>query len=443
MNRPRPEGSMSSPSPVSSVPVAPARPVLANTSALVLLRGSNLALRLGLLFLIARVVQPPEFGHLVLALSVVEVGKVLADFGMDTIAIRQYALAADRVMVGGFAGSFAWCRVVCAAAVQSGLIAWFLVTQPPATALVGVVLSFSVWTSLLQGFSLDWFQARLRVGRALWPVLAANLTGGALAALAVTRVAGLQAKELALPALELLVGAVLLLVLRGEAGWALGRPTSASTRALFRASVPVAATAILVMLYSRLDVLVMADRVPAADLGRYGIAVRLTEPFQIAAAVFGLSVFSRFVAWFKPMPDAGNAPPPGSLRAAVLRYVAGTLAYGVVCAGMLYALAPTALTRFLPAYISAVPVVRLLAGVLVFRSLNATMAGMVQAAGHFRALTLLASWSLASVFALMLFFVPRAGAEGAALALLLGEGAGTLILALGVTRIVTRVRVDE
>ena len=432
---------MSRPAAIARGPAV--RPVLANTAALVVLRGSNLAVRLGLLFLIARAVQPPEFGRLVLALSVAEVCKVVADFGMDTLAIREYALAADRAAVSVFAGSFAWCRVACAAVVQTGLITWFLVTQPPATALVGVALSFSVWTSLLQGFSLDWFQARLRAGHALWPVLAANLAGGALAALAVIRVPGLQAKALALPALELLVGAVLLLALRREEGWAFGRPTSESMRALFRASVPVAATAILVMLYSRLDVLVMADRLPAADLGRYGIAVRLTEPFQIAAAVFGLSVYSRFVPWFKPDPDAHDAPPAGSLRAAALRYVAGTLVYGVVVAMTLYAFAPSALTRFLPAYISAVPLVRLLAGVLVFRSLNATMAGMVQAAGHFRALTLLAVWSLVSVFALLLFFVSRDGAEGAALALLLGEGVGTLILMVGVARIVTKVRVDE
>ena len=418
--------------------VAAVRPVLANTSALVVLRGSNLALRLGLLFLIARAVQPPEFGHLVLALSVAEVGKVLADFGMDTIAIREYALAADRVTVSEFAGSFAWCRVVCAAVVQSGLIAWFLVTQSPATALVGVALSFTVWTSLLQGFSLDWFQGRLRVGRALWPVLAANVAGGAVAALVVTRAPGLPAKALVLPALEFLVGGVLLLVLRGEEAWALGRPAAARMRALFRASVPVAVTAVLIMLYSRLDVFVMAGRLSAVDLGRYGIAFRCTEPFQIAAAVFGLSVYSRFASWFKPADDAGRAVVAGSLRAAAIRYVTGTLTYGVVVGGALYALAPGALTRFLPAYISAVPLVRLLAGALVFRSLNATLAGIVQAAGRFRALAVLAAWNLGLVFALLSSLVPREGAEGAALALLLGEGINCTFQLVWVARIVAR-----
>src|SRR5689334_427044 len=127
---PEPHGGPMSKPVTLSARLPASRPVLANTTALMLLRGSNLAVRLGLLFLIARAVQPAEFGRLVLALSAAEVCKVLADFGMDTLAIREYALAADRAAVSGFAGSFAGCRVVCAALVQSGLIGWVLLTQP-------------------------------------------------------------------------------------------------------------------------------------------------------------------------------------------------------------------------------------------------------------------------------------------------------------------------
>jgi len=412
--------------------------VLANTGALLVLRGSNLALRLGLLFLIARAVQPPEFGRLVLALSVVEVGKVLADFGMDTLAIREYALAADRAAVGEFAASFAWCRILCALVVQTAVVAWFLAMQPPATALVGVVLSFTVWTSVLQGFSLDWFQARLRVLRVLWPALTANLLGGLAAAYAVVQLPGLEAKAIVLPALELLVGGVLLLALRGEEAWTFGRPSAARMRALWRASVPIAVTAILIMLYSRLDVFVMAGQLPAVDLARYGIAFRCTEPFQMAAAVFGLSVYSRFVAWFKPPDGTGAVPASSTLGPAVLRFVGGTLVYGVAVAVGISALAPAAIARFLPGYVTAVPPLLLLAVVLVFRTLNATLAGIVQAAGRFHAMALLAAWNLALVFVLLLILVPRAGAEGAALALLFAEGINTVFQLVWVSRIVSR-----
>jgi O-antigen/teichoic acid export membrane protein len=74
----------------------------------------------------------------------------------------------------------------------------------------------------------------------------------------------------------------------------------------------------------------------------------------------------------------------------------------------------------------------------VFRSLNATLAGIVQAAGQFRALAVLAGWNLGMVFALLSWLVPRDGAEGAALALLLGEGINCTFQLAWVARIVSR-----
>lgn len=71
-----------------------ARPVLANSVALVALRATNLLARLLLLFAIARQVTPTAFGTVVLVMSVAEIGKVLADFGLDTLAIREYSAAA-------------------------------------------------------------------------------------------------------------------------------------------------------------------------------------------------------------------------------------------------------------------------------------------------------------------------------------------------------------
>ena len=81
---------------------------------------------------------------------------------------------------------------------------------------------------------------------------------------------------------------------------------------------------------------------------------------------------------------------------------------------------------------------RILAATLVFRSLNATLAGIIQGAGRFRLLTGIASWNLVLVFALLSVFVPRFGAPGAALALLAGEGLNSVIQLLVVARLVAQ-----
>src|SRR5262249_52447689 len=102
----------------------------------------------------------------------------------------------------------------------------------------------------------------------------------------------------------------------------------------------------------------------------------------------------------------------------------------------LVALAPPLLQRFLPAYAGAIPPLRILAGALLFRTLNATLAGIIQAAGHFRGLAVLATWNLVFVFGLLLALVPRLGVNGAALALVVGEGLNSLLQAAWVARIV-------
>ena len=407
------------------------RPVLANSTAVVALRAANLGARLLLLFTIAHQVAPASFGLLVFAMSVAEIGKVVADFGMDTLAIREYAMERAPGAHAGFAAGLAAAKLVLGLVVVAGLAAWFAFTASPEQAQLGFILSASALTSLFVNFSIDWFQGRLRVARVLVPVLALN---GALAltgVLVLPHLHDLRVQALAFPLIETATGLVLLVRLRGEG--LLAKPHFAFERVapLVVASLPIALTAIVIMTYSRLDVLMLAKKLDAAAVGQYGMAFRLTEPFQIAAAAFGLSVFSRFSAWF-------GAASPAPLRPQVLRYVGATLAYGLAAAFALGVVAPLVVVRWFPAYAPGVPVLRILSGVLVVRSLNATLAGILQGAGRFRWLTALAMWNLLFFFVLLTVLIDRQGATGAALAGLVGEGVNSLLMLALVSLVVGR-----
>lgn len=405
------------------------RPLLANTAALVAMRATNLAARLALLFLLARHVDPASFGLVVFALSVAEIAKVVADFGMDTLAIREYAIERPPGHWTRFAASLAGAKLVFGLVVYAALAGWLLATRSRAQAELGLVVGLTALTALAINFAIDWYQARLRVGRVIVPVVASNVALVALAALLVPRLPGLHVLAALFPAFELVNGLVLLAALRAEG--LVGRPAIAFDRLgdLVRGALPIAATGVLIMVYSRLDVLVLSSRLDAAAVGLYGVAFRLTEPVQMAAAAFGLSVLSRFAAWF-------HAPAGVSLRAAALRYALFTLAVGAAAAAVLAIAAPPLVARFLPAYADAGPILRVLAASLVFRSLNATLAGILQGAGRFRLLTGIALWNVAATWACLQWFVPREGALGAALALLSVEGVNSLLQAGMVARVV-------
>lgn len=403
------------------------RPVLGNSVAVIALRGGNLAARLLVLFAIARALPPAEFGVLVFAMSVVEIGKVVADFGMDTIAIRAWAAGDEDP--ARLAGALAVAKAGLGVFVVAGLAVYFAFFGAPAGRDAGLVLAASVFTSLLLNFSLDWFQARLRVADVLVPVLATNGVLSLAAALMVPRLPDLRAQAAMFPLIETAVGLVLFAFWRREPAARGAGFDAARLTVLVRASLPVALTSILIMVVARLDVLVLSRRLDAAAVGLYGMAFRITEPFQIAAAALGLSVFSHFAARFAP---ASAAP----VRAAAVRYSAATFGYGLAAAFALGVVAPLVVERAFPAYASGLPVLRVLAASLVFRSLNATLAGILQGAGRFAWITGLAVWNLILVAALLLVFVDRVGVVGAALALLVAEGLNSLLHGLLVARVV-------
>lgn len=391
-----------------------ARPVLANSVALVALRATNLAARLGLLFVIARLIPPAEFGMVVYALSIVEIAKVVSDFGMDTLAIREYAIGRDAAARTHFAASLAAAKTVFGVVVYGALAAYFLLMRSSGEAQLGLLLGLSLFTALLINFALDHFQARLHVLRVLPQVLLVNLVLTVLAIVALPHLSDLHLKVLCFPLIELAGGLVLLAALRHEG--LLGRPAFrfGEVLALTQRSLPIAITGIVIMLYSRLDVLVLSSRLGEAAVGYYGVAFRLTEPFQLAAAAFGMSVFSRFSAVF-------HTEPASALRPLALRYALPTLGYGLASALAVGMLAPPLVAHWLPAYSEAMPILRILAGALVFRTMNATLAGILLGAGRFQLLTGLAVWNLILTFSLLTVLVPRFGAPGAAWASLLGE----------------------
>jgi O-antigen/teichoic acid export membrane protein len=146
-----------------------------------------------------------------------------------------------------------------------------------------------------------------------------------------------------------------------------------------------------------------------------------------------VSVFSRFSSGFRTPGDA-------SLGGLAFRYIVGTLGYGVAAALALGLLAPPLIERLLPAYAPAVPILRILSAALVFRTLNATLAGIIQGSGRFKLLTGIALWNLGFVLVLLHLLVGRFQAPGAALALLIGEAVNSGIELVVVSRILARRR---
>lgn len=408
-------------------------PLLANSAALMALRAGNLIARLLLLITIARHVSPAAFGLVVFAVSVAEIAKVVSDFGIDTLAIREFAAERESRANDSFAAVLAAAKLSFGIVVYAALAGWFLLTRSHEQAVLGIIVGATMMTALLANFSIDYFTARLRMARVLPAVFGTNIAITLLAIAALPHVPDIRVQVAVFPAIELATGAVLLLLLRRERTLEIGRLAFAGVPGLIRRSLSIAVTSIVIMIYSRLDIMVLASSLDPGALGYYGIAFRISEPFQIAAAAFGLSVFSRFSSDFR---GSGSS----SLEHTAFRYIIGTLGYGVVAALGLGLLAPPLIERMLPGYVPAIPILRVLSAALVFRTLNATLAGIIQGAGRFRLLTGIAVWNLVFVFVLLDMFVSRFHAQGAAFALLVAEAVNSVIQIVVVARVLAKRR---
>src|SRR4051794_21622943 len=99
--------------------------VFSNSVSLIVLRGSTTATRLLILFIIARFSAPKEFGLISYAIAVTEIAEVIADFGIDTMALREFAIMRDETAQRTFAKTVAIAKLLCTTIIYVAVVSFF------------------------------------------------------------------------------------------------------------------------------------------------------------------------------------------------------------------------------------------------------------------------------------------------------------------------------
>jgi O-antigen/teichoic acid export membrane protein len=396
-------------------------PIVSNSLGLLGVKGAVTMMRLLLLLLVAYWLPPHEFGLLAYAIAVAEIGRTFADFGLDTLAIRRIAQVGDAPEAARVAGGLLSLKAVLSAVVFVAVFLYYLLTQTVDQQLVGMICALLIFSGSAMNAVVDYFQAKLQTSRIVSRVLVAAVLGTA-AAFAVIRVMPTPVvAAVMLVLVEIVMTGILLIHLNLAAGvrplpmW----PNADLLTGMLRGALPIAASGILIMIYTRLDVLFLSAYSGKAGVAEYSVAYRLTEPFQFVAVAFAASVFSHLSQHLS-----------GDSRVFVStarKYIAGIIIYGIASAAAIGLLAPAAITYFLPAYVNSIPVLWFLAGALLFRPLNSVLTSIVQAHGKFAWITANTVWTVLFISALLIMLVAQIGAPGAALALLIGEVVNTLV----------------
>jgi O-antigen/teichoic acid export membrane protein len=189
---------------------------------------------------------------------------------------------------------------------------------------------------------------------------------------------------------------------------------------VFSQGVPVGLLELIVVLYSRLGVFLLEHYVDLEAVGRYYIAIKVTEPLITVAGALSMSVYPVM----SRLAEAGRG---GEMRRRFARYSLRSALMSCALAGVLTLLAPRLLAVIRPEYATAASALIALAWAAAFMFQNQLSTSMINSFGKFHYVTGVAAANLCVYLCLGLWLIPRLGTLGAGLATLGTEGLNALI----------------
>ncbi|GBU16740.1 MULTISPECIES: oligosaccharide flippase family protein [Methylobacterium] len=386
------------------------RRLLANTTAFY---GAQLLARLinfGYLLVLARTLVPDAFGHLNLALSVLVIADTCADLGLSRLALRE--MSRDPEAASRYLSALSVLKALTAALCYAGSVAfaWFGGYPAEVTAMIalsGLGLVFT-GSSML-------FESALHVRQRFGFVSLAHLTLSLLQAATGFLVLGAGGGALAIAGTAILTnGAYCAIVFVGlrRAGIVLS-PTVAPSfwRACLVQSAAYGAMAILSILSTRVELLVLGWFAAGADLGAYSIALKLMEAALLAPVTLGIVVAPTFARH-----HAGTGEELASLYLRVLRFGLLAAIPGALVAGLVVGPVTNGLVG--GRYAGLEELLRVMFAAFPFAAAHCLNIGLLLGSDRQRGTLALVAGLLALQVGISATLVSQLGTDGAALAFL-------------------------
>jgi O-antigen/teichoic acid export membrane protein len=387
-----------------------ARAAAHNLGWLVAEKGARLVLNVGVGFWVARHLGPAQYGALNYGLAVVGLVSLLAELGLESVVRRDLirSAAPEATLI-----ATAWgLRLAGGAAAYALLVGgmWLGWATPAERGLLAV-LGLTLFQPALMVTDL-WFQARLRAKFSVQAQVAALTAGAAMRVALIVAGATLIGFAWAVVA-EAAVAVALLAVLARREGLALraGAFDPALAGRLLREVWPLMLSGFAVILYLRIDAIMLRAMVGDTAVGIYAAAIRFTEIWYFVPMALGSSLLPALLRARERGPEA---------------YAARLQAYYDLSAGLAYVLSvPIALAApwlirlaYGPAFAGAAPVLALHVWSSVFVFLGVAR-GQFLVNESFTRFYLAATVAGAALnIGLNYWLIPRHGPWGAALATL-------------------------
>jgi len=372
------------------------------------------------LSLASRYLPVGAFGALTAGMAYASLFALLTDLGLSTAATREIsrAPARERVVLGNVLGMGTALAVV---AVGLGLLAMRIVYPGAgyaATREAIEILLVQVVVAPITGAARAFLIARQRgyliaCGDVALAVGMAAFTGAAVAgglgyrAVVIAIAAGYVVQALTMAAIALATGARVQYQHR-------------TAIKLMQVALPLGGVLLLNYLYFRLDVLLLSWMKSDIDVARYGLAYRVIEGLMVLPSYVMLALFPSI---------ARSEDDPARLAALIGVAVAGLEAIGLLVAALPAIFSPQ-LVVFLGGqkYAAAAPCLAILSAALGISYVSGVYGNALMALGRQRTLFWLGIGPLGVNLLANLVLIPPLGPSGAAIAVVVSEVVGLLLV---------------
>lgn len=361
--------------------------------------------RAGILLLIASRYGPAVFGKLALAISMTEIFRIFSEFGIDTIAIRRFARSTPAHRPRLLAQIITSKLLAASVCYVSSLLVMVGITHDRTTLLLGVTAGLSLFSANLVGAFSSYYQSQLRMREAFPATLTAFSLYVVIAGLAIFTHSPLVLVVALLPLCEFVNFGLLKHKVPNIPAIHFD---FAATSSLFRESLPIGLMAAMVMLYFRLDNILIYKFVGSAALGLYAAGFRIVEPALMVPHAFSISLFTILSSRF----EAGT--PCRRIVQSIFHAMWPAYVFILGAVGVLVFGGQILLRHFGTAYLAAYPVLRVLAFVLLFRTVNITLTSVLNSEGKYAAVAKITATTLLANIVAALLLIPPFGIQGAA-----------------------------
>lgn len=341
-------------------------PLLRNAAWLVADRGFRFVIVFVTGVMVTRHLGPADAGQLGNALALAAILAGLVDLGLDTI-VRRDVIHAPATR-GAILGTAFWLRLGAMPA-AFGLFAWLSLRDSTATLNPGLLFGVGLTLCLPAALVFEsWFQSQTQARYAVWGQTAGLTLGAALRAGGVVAGASLSWFGWVAGFEVLAIGLVLAVLYRrttpNDSAWRFDPDTA---RQLVRSAWALALTNLAILIYTRIDMVLLSDLRGAHEAGLYAAAVRLTEMGFILPMILVNTLFPRLAQLHRT--------DPARYHRLIQRLLVGVVWGGIATATFLTVAAPFLVsTLYGPAFSDTARVIMIGAWNCVFAGLGAVRA---------------------------------------------------------------------